>query len=85
MYKKAQSTFPNMDVYFPIINFSTNITQKQQENLNSINNAIAKYFPFLFELSHELFQTTEDNIHWTPSTAAHIFQYWCKQLNLQAQ
>lgn len=83
LYKQAQTTFPNAAIYFPIMNYSKNLTLKQQENLKSINNAIATYFSFLVELHHDQFQTAEDNIHWTPRTAEQIFHFWCEQLNLQ--
>lgn len=82
LYRQAQSTFPNADIYFPIINFSPRLTPQQQANLELINNSIATHLPFLAEIPHDTFHTTDDNIHWTPTTARHIFQYWCQQLNL---
>lgn len=83
LYKQAQLAFPIADIYFPIINFSANLTIKQQHNLKYINNTIATYFPFLAEIPHDTFFTEKDNIHWKPATATHIFEYWLKQLNLQ--
>ena len=50
LYKQAQLAFPNADIYFPIINFSDNLSIKQQYNLKYINNTIATYFPFLAEI-----------------------------------
>lgn len=82
LYRQARTTFPNADIYFPIMNFSPHLTQTQQENLKLINNTIATHLPFLAEIPHDTFMTETDNIHWTTPTAQHIFQYWCKQLNL---
>ena len=83
LHKQAQLAFPNADIYFPIINFSDNLSTKQQYNLKYINNTIATYFPFLAEIPHDTFLTEKDNIHWKPATAQLIFNYWLKQLNLQ--
>lgn len=80
--RQAESTFPNAIVYFPIMNFSPNLTRQQQDNLRLLNNHIATHYNFLAEIPHDTFQTEPDNIHWTPTTAQHIFEYWCKQLNL---
>lgn len=80
--RQAQSTFPNATVYFPIMNFSLNLTRQQQDNLKLLNNHIATHYNFLAEIPHDTFQTEPDNIHWTSTTAQHIFEYWCKQLNL---
>lgn len=82
LYRQARTTFPNADIYFPIMNVSPHFTSKQQENLKLINNTIATHFPFLAEIPHDTFTTEADNIHWTASTARKIFQYWCEQLNL---
>lgn len=79
LYRQAQSTFPNADIYFPILNFSPYLMLKQQENLQLINKAIITYLPSLTENPY-MFQTMDDHFHWT---AVHIFQHWCKQLNLQ--
>ncbi|XP_078030781.1 uncharacterized protein LOC144466866 [Epinephelus lanceolatus] len=78
----ARTVFPNADIYFPIMNFSANLTPTQQHNLKLINNTIATHLPFLTEIPHDTFTTEADNIHWTPATAGTIFSYWCKQLSL---
>lgn len=77
LYKQATVTFPNADIYFPIMNFSPNLTSKQQSNLTLINNTIATFFPFLTEIPHDTFTTEQDNIHWKPATAKQIFDNWC--------
>ncbi|XP_049453001.1 uncharacterized protein LOC125901372 [Epinephelus fuscoguttatus] len=80
--RTARMVFPNADIYFPIINFSTNVTSTQQHNLKLINNTIAARLRFLIEIPHDTFITEADNIHWTPATAAAIFTHWCRQLSL---
>lgn len=67
-------TFLNADIYFPSMNYSPNLTLKQQSNLKLINNTIATHLPFLKEIPHNTFTTEKDNIHWKLDTAKHI--YW---------
>ncbi|TWW61316.1 hypothetical protein D4764_05G0014060 [Takifugu flavidus] len=47
LVRTAKSTFPNADIYFPILNYSTQLTQEQQNNLEFINNTMASYCPTL--------------------------------------
>lgn len=82
LYKQATVTFPNADIYFPIMNYSPHLTPTQQNNLKIINNTIATYLPFLTEIPHDTFTTEHDNIHWKADTAKNIFENWCQQLNL---
>lgn len=83
LYKQATVTFPNADIYFPVINFSDRLTEQQKSNLKMINNTIVTHFPCLFEIPHDTFATEKDQIHWTPTTASLIFRNWAEQLNLQ--
>ncbi|XP_059184757.1 mucin-2-like [Centropristis striata] len=82
VFRLAGSTFPNADIYFPIINFSPQLTTTQKSNLTLINNVMATHFPILLEIPHDTFTTEKDNIHWTPFTASRIFENWLRQLNL---
>lgn len=84
LYKRAQSVFPNADVFFPLINFSP-LLPKEQQNLTSINNFAIKRFQVLNPLPGDKFNTVGDNIHWTPETAQNILVNWCKQINLDFQ
>lgn len=63
-FKQETVTFPNSDIFFPIMNFSTNLTLKQKSNLTLINTIMATHFPFLTEIPHDDFTTEPDNIHW---------------------
>ncbi|KAG7999370.1 hypothetical protein GBF38_000026 [Nibea albiflora] len=82
LFRIGKSTFPNADIYFPIMNFSPNLTTTQRNNLTLINNTMATHFPILTEIPHDTFHTEKDNIHWTPTTAKAIFHNWCRFLNL---
>ncbi len=83
LFRQAKSTFPNADIYYPIMNFSSQLTDTQKGNLKLINNIMTTYAPFLTEIPHDTFTTEKDNIHWTPTTAKLIFENWIQQLNLQ--
>lgn len=82
LYRKAREAFPNADVYFACINFSTFLPKAQQGNLREINNHIVINFPHLTTFHSSGFHTQPDNIHWTPETAGRVFAHWCAQLNL---
>lgn len=81
LYKKAQSVFPNADVFFPLNNFSPLLPKEQQQNLTSINNFAAKRFQILNPLPDQ-FNTVGDNIHWTPETPQNILANWWKHVQL---
>ena len=83
LFRLAKTTFPNADIYFPVINYSPHLTPTQQSNLKLVNNTMVTHFPFLAEIPHDTFTTEKDNIHWTPTTAKQIFTNWLQQLNLQ--
>lgn len=82
LYRRARETFPNADVYFACINFSTFLSKAQQGNLREINDHIVANLPHLTTLHGGGFRTQPDNIHWTPETAGRVFAHWCAQLNL---
>lgn len=82
MHKEARVTFPNAIIYIPIINHSHLLSPDQKRNLKVINGYITTHSPFLLEIQHDTFHTT-DLIHWTTTTADLIFKNWCDQLNLE--
>ncbi|XP_078809581.1 uncharacterized protein LOC144994645 [Oryzias latipes] len=82
LFRQAKSTFPNADLYFPIMNFSSHLSPVQRNNLKLINNTMTITVPFLTEIPHDTFHTEKDNIHWTSETANLIFHNWIQQLNL---
>lgn len=66
----------------PVINYSDRLDADQKHLLESINNTIIKKYDFLNNINKLHFQVTQDNVHWTPSTARMIFEVWTDQLNL---
>lgn len=81
LYRTATSTFPNAELFFPLINYSLSLSQEQKHNLATINKFITNHLPSLPAISQENFLTTVDNIHWTTATADNIFNWWCEKLN----
>lgn len=82
LVRTAKSTFPNANIYFPLLNYSTQLTQEQQDNLKLINDTMFRHCPTLPAIPQDNFITERDNIHWTPATAKTIFGNWCRELNL---
>lgn len=82
LYRLSKVTFPNATIYIVAMNFSLNLPDTQQANLLEINDHILLHFRNIPPLEHELFQTLPDDIHWTPTTASHVFDHWCLHLGL---
>lgn len=80
LHSKATVMYPNATIYFPIINYSPHLSEKQQTMLKYINSHIATHYNPLLEIHHLDFHTEKDNIHWTPDTGAKILQHWMEQL-----
>ena len=77
----AQDTFPNAEIYIPIINFSSNLPNQIRRNLNTINNIIETTGRSIPPLPRSAFTTAKDEIHWTAVTANNICQHWLARLN----
>lgn len=82
LYRKAQSVFPNANIYFPLINYSHLLPQEQKYNLDIVNDFALKRLPVISRIAEDQFQTVTDNIHWTQETAGQIFKHWCSELKL---
>ena len=81
LHKEAQTTFPNADIYIPLLNFSKFLSPTHKSNLTRMNSHIAKHFRHLTIIHPNQFHTQTDNIHWTPATASMILEHWAKQLH----
>ena len=81
MYKEAKTTFPNADIYIPLLNFSKFLSATQKTNLTLMNSHIAKHFRHLTIIHPNQFHTTRDNVHWTVPTANMILEHWARQLH----
>lgn len=81
LHNKATVMYPNATIYWPIINFSPNLTRQQKDMLKHINTYITTHYNALLEIDHSEFTTeNHDYIHWTPATAAKILTHWATQL-----
>lgn len=80
LWRTAYKVFPNATVYTPLIQFSDLLPLQEQQNLEELNEYIdANGYP-LMDLNKLLFKVERDMIHWTPSTAQQMFDFWCQQL-----
>ncbi len=79
--RTARNRFPGATILVPVINFSPHLPIKDRDNLKILNNHIVRNFDYVPGLSKEVFETENDNVHWTRPTAAKIFEHWKKQLN----
>lgn len=82
LYRRAESVFPNANIYLPLLNYSPLLPREQQQNLNTINHFISSRLPFLGPLPGGRFHTTSDNIHWTQETAREVLESWCRELQI---
>jgi len=71
LISKSKSTFPNTTIHLTTINFSCNLSKKEQDNLGSLNKFLSsvKNCSIIPPLPKSAFVTTADHIHWSSSTA----------------
>lgn len=81
--RTAKKCFPSAEIWIPLINFKPNLTTREQDNPTQLNSHIQKNIPFTPPLDQALFQTTQDDVHWTKETAQEMFNYWTSYLNLK--
>jgi len=81
----AAATFPYADIRMPIINISPKLDRIEKRNLEQINQLIGQNRNAIPSLAKRLFNTTNDGIHWTPSTAAEMWKHWKACLNWGSQ
>lgn len=78
----AKVAFPKARVLIPVLSFSRYLEPSEQENLRDLNVFLVSYYDHIPTLSRTDFSTEKDHIHWTKSTAAHMFRHWRSHLNL---
>ena len=81
LHRRCREVFPNAIIYVAQTNFSPGLSLRQRDTLNTLNDYIAVNYRYLKPLEASKFQTTPDNIHWTPETARLIFQHYLSQIN----
>ncbi len=82
----ATKYFPNSQIYIPLINYSPNLPNDQQQTLDYINQCLQDSvgkFPNYNTIPKlpSSFQTGIDLIHWTQNTANAMVKHWVCHLN----
>ena len=80
--RMAKITFPSATIWIPIINYSSNFSMAEQDNLRVLNTHIEANMNFIPPLPDQNFATVKDNVHWTTATATAMLEHWSKHLNL---
>ena len=76
LYNAAKLAFPSAVVYMPLLNCSDALPPHIQHNVSHLNELIKSHNSFIPRLSKQQFQTTQDNVHWTPETARLMWKHW---------
>lgn len=79
----AHKTFPNAEVFIPVINFSSNLPYHMKRTILTMNHLIRDTSHAIPRIPQQQFQTKVDNIQWTTHTAEHIWEHWKQHLNIQ--
>ena len=89
LIRTARETFPQARIVIPLITVSIRLSATQILCVKSFNDFVRDNIEgidsragFLNTLSTLKFQTTNDNIHWTPDTANFMLDDWLSQLDL---
>ena len=87
MVSACSKAFPHSKIYLSKITFSAQLTRRQQNNLNALNNQMDKLklkygnLTVLEQLDPAKFRTGRDNIHWTAQTSDDMLAFWLSHLN----
>lgn len=79
----ARKTFPNSEIYIPVINFSNKLPNQIKNNIKALNHLIRMTPRPIPRLPRPQFLTDESNIKWTQDTAALIWQHWRDYIHIQ--
>ena len=82
--RSARNKFPYAEILIPLVNFSTNLPIEEQRNLQTLNDYIQQNTGFIHLLPQHLFQTEEDNVHWTKEKGEAMLRHWWRELNWPA-
>ena len=79
--RAAKLKFPRAAIWIPVINYSHFLPHHEQQQLIHLNDYIRQNLKHIPKLPNVSFWTESDNVHWTKSTAGHMLQHWCEQVN----
>ena len=82
MISAIRSKFPNTKIYIPAIQYSRKLDLKSQENIDELNQIFNSLDTICcIPPMAKGFKTSNDNIHWTNSTANALLKHWINHLN----
>lgn len=76
MLGAANKVFFQALIYIPIINFSDGLSEAEKSHIRTLNYLIKETNHQIPRLGKDLFNTVQDNIHWTPQTAQNFWDHW---------
>ena len=89
LIRLAREKFPQARIVIPLLTVSIRLSAGQLRCVKAFNTFIREGIEhvdsrsdYLNQLSLLKFQTTHDNIHWTPETARLMMRDWLTQLDL---
>jgi len=74
--REAKKQFPTAEIWIPLINYSTLLSQGEQNTIQILNAHIKRNMPYIPLLPRDLFHTETDTIHWTRGTAKAMLEHW---------
>ncbi|XP_078022163.1 uncharacterized protein LOC144462221 [Epinephelus lanceolatus] len=80
--RSTKKRFPYAKIWIPLVNFSTELPQEEQENLHTLNEYLERNQNYIPLLPEDEFSTETDDVHWTTHTGEAMFQHWMSALNL---
>lgn len=82
--RSTRKKFPFARIWVPLVNFSTELPEEEQENLRTLNQHMIRNVQHIPLLPADQFATELDDVHWTADTARAMFTHWLDFLNSAA-
>lgn len=76
LLKTAKTTFPQAEIFIPVLNYSDNLPGNVRSHINTLNYHIKGTGRSIPRLEKDSFNTDVDNIHWTSRTAERMWDHW---------
>lgn len=83
LLRAAEKSFPNAEIFIPVVNFSRNLPFSTRKNIVALNHLIRRTPRPIPRLPKQDFQTETNGIQWTVSTAESMWLHWKGYLNIQ--
>jgi len=79
--RATKHQFPYAEIWIPLVKYSTQLPQEEQDNLQLLNEHVERNMPHIPLLPERKFHMQADDIHWTRETGTAIFNHWMDFLN----